>query len=179
MRKHLGRKFGFTAAVILASSFPVNISTAQQAGIPFQTVPDFDQQFCQIVLGEQGILASNVDNTVLASTELGGRTGKATVLVSDIPGSNFRLSGLAFNGFTSFPAGADLSNVTTSGEIVVRTVRRNGTVRGPRTRNTNGIADVRVPRGSTSDVEVDFEAVNNAGPFPGGNYLSQVTLTCQ
>ncbi|MEO1141604.1 MAG: hypothetical protein AAFW66_04575 [Pseudomonadota bacterium] len=179
MRFHSGKVLAGAALIAFQTVNPVTQPTAQQAGTPFFAVVE-DPRFCEILLTGQGTLGTNVGNTILASTQPGGQPGEAEVRVSG-PGTGpvFRLSAFHPGGFTSAPTGLNPADVTTTAQFVITTTRLNGTVRGPRTRNANGTASIRLPRGSTSQVEVDYEAVNNVGPFPGGNYTGQVTLLCE
>lgn len=121
---------------------------------------------CLITIGTPGTLTADAGYTELSSKNAGGVAGTATVVAT---AATFGLSTSAPATFTSAPAGGDdnvtfVSNYSASGVTSV----------------TDVVGTVTTPLGiGLTNVNVDLTATKASGNFPAGNYIADVTITCE
>lgn len=188
-RKHLAAcsntpKAGFTgtrlAALCLAAALPFS-ANAQE--IP-QTADEIIEEalegqthlkkgqhqrgknYCQIVLGNEGVLREVPGLFELSSKSGGGRPGTAQVMTSN---SSYRLSVDAPLGFHTAPKGGN------DGVVMTATFNGHG---ASNFSETPGNIQHKLKRGTTS-IEAHLVAHRNGEPFPAGNYAAVITLRCE
>ncbi|QZZ37262.1 hypothetical protein KW403_01275 [Nitratireductor kimnyeongensis] len=121
---------------------------------------------CLITVETPGLLSTNGALTTLSSTEAGGVSGTATILTT---GGNYSLSTSAPTSFFQAPQYGD-DDVTFSTQYSASGV----------TTLLDVVGSVTSPLGfGLTNVNVDLSATKTVGVFPAGNYIAEVTLTCE
>ncbi|KFB09790.1 hypothetical protein [Nitratireductor basaltis] len=121
---------------------------------------------CLITIGTPGTLAADASYSQISSKNVGGIAGTASVVAT---APTFSLSTTAPVAFTSAPAGGG-DDVTFAS-----------------TYSTNGVTSVTDVAGGVAtqlglgltNVDVDLTATKASGAFPAGNYVADVTITCE
>jgi hypothetical protein len=124
------------------------------------------QQFCEIVVQSNGVMAANVLATRLSSQGYGGEPARADVTTNT---GSFYASIDRPNGFSLAPNGGNTD--------VVFTTSLSGT---GKTNFADAPGDSRVKlKNGLTKVEVNLEAAKQSGPFPAGHYRVELTLRCE
>ena len=118
---------------------------------------------CTLVVNADGTMKSNPTGTVLGSKELGGVAG-AVVATSNTPLLSFNAQ--APSSFTSAPSGGD-TNTSFETEFTAAGL---GTITGG--------TPTPLPIGITA-LAIDLTATKSSGTFPAGDYVADVTVTCE
>lgn len=123
-------------------------------------------QFCAVVIGSDGLLASSPEADELSSVSYGGRAGQAEVVASN---SSYTLSIDRPLGFSLAPIGANDS-------VVIKTSFSG--FGATSFSATPGNIPVRLKQGSTT-LSINLEATKTSSLFPAGQYRAEIVLRCE
>lgn len=126
-----------------------------------------NNQLCQIVIVNPGILRPNIENYVLSSKEMGARAGTVQVSATN---SSYSLSIDTPLGFTAMPTGG------AKGVVMATSFSGSGATNFTETPGNNAI---RLKPGTTL-VEAHVSAKRSMkNPFPSGQYSTEITMRCE
>jgi hypothetical protein len=119
---------------------------------------------CTIAVGPAGLLAANVGQTVLSSTNAGGTAGTADITATS---AAYSVSVNAPTAFAAAPVGGGTSVTfaATYASAGATTLAAGNTVRPLNT--------------GVSNVTVNMSATKSSGSFPTGTYAAVVVLRCE
>ena len=122
--------------------------------------------YCQIVLGNEGVLREVPGLFELSSKSAGGRPGSAQVMTSN---ASFRVSIDTPLGFHSAPKDGN------NGVVMAASYSGHG---ASNFSETPGSIQHKLKKGLTN-IEAHLVAHRNGEPFPAGNYAAVLTLRCE
>ena len=122
--------------------------------------------YCQIVLGNEGVLREVPGLFELSSKSAGGRPGSAQVMTSN---ASFRVSIDTPLGFHSAPRDGN------NGVVMAASYSGHG---ASNFSETPGSIQHKLKKGLTN-IEAHLVAHRNGEPFPAGNYAAVLTLRCE
>ncbi|MCT7375255.1 hypothetical protein [Chelativorans salis] len=149
----------FGAAFLAAIAIqPANAETVIFNGLITST--------CLINVGTPGTLVASADYTELSSTEAGGTSGTVTILTT---GAGYEVSTDSPSAFATAPAGGG-DSVTFASSYSANGV----------TSLTDVVGSLASPLGlGLTNLSVDLMATKSTGTFPAGDYMAEVTVTCE
>ena len=122
--------------------------------------------YCQIILGGEGVLREVPGLLELSSKSAGGRPGSAQIMTSN---ASFRVSIDAPLGFHTSPRDGN------NGVVMAASYSGNG---ASNFSETPGDIQHKLKKGITN-IEAHLVAHRNGEPFPAGNYAAVLTLRCE
>lgn len=160
-KANLGASSGHKSCLTLALFFGA-ISVASSPALAQNT-----QDSCTIIVNNTpGTMRQNVDTTILASSQAGGRPARARIIATN---SRYRASISAPSGFSVFPNQGN-HNTEFSASFSSRGATNFLSVPA-------GV-DRRIRRG-VSRIRINMSAKRLSGSFPAGQYAATVTLRCE
>lgn len=138
---------------------------AVQQGVAFGGTIGLNN-FCQILLVQDGALAQNSDLTQLASNQPAGRPGLVEITATR---ASYQVWLDSPTGFTTMPTGGDTGVTFSSSYSLTGATSAS---------NVTGGTATRLKIGQTN-LAADLVANRSGDTFPAGNYSSEVTVRCE
>ena len=146
------------ASALLAAPLPAFAATGD---VQFDATVN---NTCTIAVGPAGVLATNVGQTVLSSTNAGGQAGVADITATS---AAYSVSVNAPTAFATAPAGGG-TGVTFAANYASAGATTIATTSSATALNTG-----------VSNITVNMSATKATGSFPTGTYAAVVVLRCE